>query len=151
MTKTDNNSPPPLSRGQFSLLGLLSFTLAWSLYFSAIAVFAKMLPELHYPNLPAWSSMLSLCFAWAVLALLYRRWRLRLALIVHCSGPIMAMVLCLSSGGTWMVGRHLSNWEIVAVQEMFGIVSLGCFIGVLISLPIATLMLAYQVLTRSET
>ena len=39
MSRNDEPSPQPLQPGQFSLLGLLSFVLAWSIYFSTLATF----------------------------------------------------------------------------------------------------------------
>ena len=44
MTKIDDNLPQPLPPGQFSLLGLLSFMLAWSLYFSTVATLVATTP-----------------------------------------------------------------------------------------------------------
>ncbi len=153
MTKSDDNAPRLLSRGQFTLLGLLSFMLAWSLYFSDIAVMVKDVSEPR--QLGLWLNILIFYGSWVVVALLFRSWRLRQALIVHCSGPVMAIVVCLLffPGGTWdMIGRHLSVLQTVmrAIQGISATISLGCFVSLLVSLPIATLMLAYLVLTRKK-
>ena len=37
-----------------------------------------------------------------------------------------------------------------AIQGISATISLGCFVSLLVSLPIATLMLAYLVLTRGK-
>jgi hypothetical protein len=151
---------PPLPHGQYSLLGLLSFMLAWSVYFSAIAVVVKTVSE--NPQTPPWSGMLSVCFAWVVLALLYRGWRLRPAWIVHCSGPVMAMVVCLllllpfGVGALGDMGRRRNIgvvWEFVtgAIAAVSALLSLACLVSLLVSLPIATLMMLYLVLKRRES
>ena len=151
--------PPPLPHGQYSLLGLLSFMLAWSVYFSAIAVVVKTVSE--NPPAPPWLGMLSVCFAWVVLALLYRGWHLRPAWIVHSGGPIMAMVVCLLMLLPFGVGA-LQTWHGVGTLASFGsssraveaisvVIALACLVSLLVSLPIATLMLAYLVLKRRES
>ena len=77
MTLTGDDSSKPLQPGQFSLLGLLSFMLAWSIYFSTIATMAVTATGFHLR--PKWLLPLTVCCAWAVLALLYQSWRLRRA------------------------------------------------------------------------
>ena len=104
MLSTPDNSPTPLAHGQFSLLGLLSFMLAWSVYFSALAAAVAMTRQRN--PLPMWSGMLTFCVAWGVLALLYWSWRLRDVLLLHCFLPAVTIL------ALWMPSLGV-GWEVL--------------------------------------
>ncbi|MGO8690457.1 MAG: hypothetical protein ACLQLG_12615 [Thermoguttaceae bacterium] len=143
---TDNDSLPPLSRGQFSLLGLLSFMLAWGLYFSAVAALWAMWRTSH--PLPEWLGIVTFFFAWTMLGLLYWSWRVRYVLIVHCFGPIVAAVYFLLP--MLAAFRYApSGWHVAGA--ILWITSVICLGSLTVSLPVASLVLLYQVLTRRES
>ena len=150
MPPTDDDSPPSLSRGQFSLLGLLSFMLAWSLFFSALAAALAMVR--HDKPLAPWSGMLTFCVAWVVLALLYWSWRLRNVLLLHCILPAVATLLVwlpsLGVVGEMLNGHVVRFWPTARLDSMA--MSGACFLSLLASLPVATLQLLYMVLGRKD-
>ena len=82
MTLTDGDSSKPLQPGQFSLLGLLSFMLAWSIYFSTIATMAVTATGVPFAAKVAAPADRVLCLGRACPAL--SSWRLRRALALHC-------------------------------------------------------------------
>lgn len=143
MTLTGDDSSKPLQPGQFSLLGLLSFMLAWSIYFSTIATMAVTATGFHLR--PKWLLPLTVCCAWAVLALLYQSWRLRRTLALHCYLTAVFFLMILMLDGAW-IARRRSGWEIV--HAVLGIVVAAILWGLLVSLPVATLMLLFRLLRR---
>jgi hypothetical protein len=153
MTTTDRTPPEPLPRGQFSLLGLMSFVLAWSVYFSAVAVCAQIFELLGGPwerghkFLPLWLVLVIFLFAWAVLALLYRAWRLRPVLIAHCLGPVITLGAgCLIGLADLYVNRPPGTWRLLANAATYA--AMVFFFATMITLPLATLMMLCLVLKR---
>jgi hypothetical protein len=152
VSRNDQPSPPPLQPGQFSLLGLLSFMLAWSIYFSMIATFAVVVAPTRghaHGSLPLWRALVP-CVAWVTMALLYQSWGLRRALIVHCFVPVVVAGLLLVPALA-LLGDilHGTTEHIPPVGALFVGVCLICYASVLISLPVATAILLYRVLTRN--
>jgi hypothetical protein len=146
MTMPDDRSPQPLQPGQFSLLGLLSFMLAWCIYFSTLATFVVTVTGLR-PLPWRWLIPLTACVAWVALALLYRSWRLRRALAIHYKLPIAFLIMFFLLDGAEIIHSR-SGWATVhaVVIMMF----LAILWGVLVSLPIATLMLLGRLLRRGQ-
>jgi hypothetical protein len=141
------NSPQPLQPGQFSLLGLLSFMFAWSIYFSMIAVLAA---RFRQPDrLPIWLDIVIFYVAWVVLALLYWSWRLRRTLVIHCFFPLATILLC----GLEMIGNMLAGGSgglRAGTRSACDLIAVLCILSVLIGRPVATLILLHRVLTRQR-
>ena len=142
-------------RRQFSLAGLLSFVLAASVYFSMIASLRSVLSvrdwERHW-----WPILVTIPTAWCVLWLLYRRWQLRQAVMVHLSGPIMALTVVLLFSFVAILESAFTKFpddSLRALKESLEFTLMaalvGCGWGTAVSLPAAALMLLY-LCTRTE-
>ncbi len=161
MTSTNENLSKPLQPGQFSLLGLLSFVLAWSVYFSTIAVASKNLPlgayrEWEPGRLPQWLCLVILAAAWFTLAALYRAWRLRPVLAAQCWSPLIVVVsLAAVLGLIALFGEgHVEvTWPVAkkVAAALWALISMICFFTTLITLPLASLMLLCLVVKRGES
>jgi hypothetical protein len=135
-------------RRQFSLAGLLSFTLATSVYFSMIASVRPLL--LAGPRGPVswWPAAAAIPTAWCVLWALYKRWRLPHALTVHYSGPVMMLCFLLPAAAVvlmiWITHFSMNDPSATAC---LGVACAGmliaCGLSAAVSLPAATLMLLY--------
>jgi hypothetical protein len=85
------SSVPVTSRRQFTIAGMLSYTLAAALYCSTLA---SVRPLVDWDSRPrtVWLALTTVLTAWCVLWWLYRRWRLSQAIGVHCAGPAITLV-----------------------------------------------------------
>jgi hypothetical protein len=112
------NAPAFSSDGawhQFHVRGLLSFTLACSLYLSLIValrdVFRWSDAWSRYPF--PYAAAVLIPVVWFAFWWLYGKWGLRHAIIVHVSGPIIFPGLVLLLGGiatlTWMIYNLADN------------------------------------------
>ena len=137
---TEQISPEPRRPRQFTLGGLMSFVVGWSVYWSVMAATRPLLGSSYgwdedYRRPNGWLIGATVAGCWIVLWVLYRRWGLRDALKVHYAGPIIftPLVLFLVCGGT--------------INPIFLLPPLaalyGCYVSILIGVPIAVIMLFF--------
>jgi hypothetical protein len=135
---------------QFTLRGLFSFVVAWSAYFSMLGTVWPIVkwPEQGYQERRLWPIAAAVLGTWAVLWFIYRKWGLRQAITVHCSGPVMTTALAVPFGCITFLAYALSNArdglspaECAAV--LFWATVYGCGMSALVSFPAAMLMLLH--------
>lgn len=132
-------------RRQFTLAGLLSFFVGASVYVSMMASVLPLLLSREPASRAFRANLVTVPTAWLVLWLLYRRWRLRQAIIVHYAGPVMVTALFMLFG---LIPWFLTRWPYVPYAgELAGdaviLLLMGCGLSAAISLPAAVLMLLY--------
>ena len=124
-------SSPPIS--SFTLRRLMSFVLAWGVYFAAL----RSNREAFAGSEVRPGSTAMIIGAWVLLALIYASWRLKSALVVHCFGPLaIAMLLSLS---LFVSDRYRPEGGI-AERALSGMV-LGCSISTMVGLPATVLII----------
>ena len=147
MSQTIHFAPRQDLQQQCTLAGLLSFTAAGSVYFSMIASLSFLFSV--FPEEPRWWPVcVTVPTAWYVLWLLYRRWDLREVLRVHYTGPVLALIVDAAAAFFGLVALATQGLpEARQVMDFLTVVLVvilaGCGLSVAVSLPAATLMLAY--------
>jgi len=162
MTTPTVERNPLRPRRQFTLVGLLSFALALSVYFAMMASVWSVIIACDYGPRRVWPVFATIPTAWCVLWWLYQRWQLPWALRIHYAGPVMGMVILLFGLIDIIpitIARIQSSQEsnltiLEDTLQKAALVILGwCGVGVALSLPAATVLLLYLTLwpAPSET
>lgn len=119
---------------QFGLSGLLWFTFACSVYGSTIASMAMTVE----PGPPPWHAVLAITATWLVLGVVYLRLHSVAVFLVHCYGP---GVVATASLMAFIVPANLTVFFI-------RVITLGCFLGTLLSFPAFVLVMLYRMSFR---
>lgn len=155
--------PPPLPRRHFALRDALVFMFACALYLSTLMTVLRLwtirrggVEEGANDCTWVWVSLL-VDGTWVVFYLLYRKWGLRQALLVHYSG-LLGCAIPMAFVAILAVAWHLTvieetvqgffRWLWTDLSIPFAVITYGAGIGTLISFPISVLMLVYLGLRR---
>jgi hypothetical protein len=151
--RIDSQSAPR----QFTLRGLFVFMFACAAYLSTLMTVVRS-PVISYdePRGSIWLSML-IGLTWGLFYILYRKWGLRHALLIHCTGPVFCLGL-LILGGTLTVLGHLierpltvpnfHEWLGSALRILCYALSYSAAASTLVSFPMSILMMLYLGLRR---
>jgi hypothetical protein len=148
-TSSQSDCPPasplraaPRAAGrQFGLADVMAYLLAGSVYMAMVVSLEPLVEgrAAGQPEPSQWPGVISTAIAWGVLWFLYRRWRLRPALLVHCAGPLAA---AMTIAMALVVGFF--EWGDTPGEfraRVFAILLASCSLSALVSFPVATLLL----------
>jgi hypothetical protein len=140
------DEPRPLAAAQFSLRGLMWFTLVCSAYFSLFAVVRDMVVNHHDPT---WTNIFTVFFAWFVLFIFYLTKGVRGMIVAHVIGPGFALLIAIlklhihtvSDGQTHSAGISSS-------YDFFSHIAAGCFVSSMLSFPFTVIQFVTSALWK---
>jgi len=159
MAAKQNQLRQPSPWQQFNLRGMFSFVLACGAYFAMIgSLWQAYGTPSPYGSLE-WEQKgltlaVTIAMAWIVLWVLYRKWGLRHAVIVHLAGPGLCLALLLLffiiGFGVWIASAQLDAFSRIDgddIKELLfvttTVVLVGCGISTLVSFPASIVMRVY--------
>jgi hypothetical protein len=134
----------PLASAQFSLRGLMWFTLVCSAYCSLFAVFRDVAVEDHEPTE---MSILTVFFAWLVLFIFYLAKGVRGMIVAHCIGPVVALLIAATRSAS---GNSLLPGSFAVFSPMYFYIHLaaGFFISSMFSFPFTVMRFVTRALWK---